>query len=57
MYELFVHDFHGQNGICNQRYHFWPKNDCKEWSRKVIFVATMSILGIDSILTMETIYE
>ena len=22
-----------QNGICIQKYHFWPINDCEKWSR------------------------
>ena len=36
IYELFIHHFYGQNGIRNKNYHFWPKNDCEKWSRKII---------------------
>ena len=29
--------FYPQDGICIQKYNFWPKNDGKKWSRKNIF--------------------
>ena len=29
--------FYPQNGICIQKYNFWPKNDGEKWSRKNIF--------------------
>jgi hypothetical protein len=32
-----MHRFYPQNGICNQKYNFWPKNDGEKWSRKYIF--------------------
>ena len=45
-----------QNGICIQKYHFWPKNDGEKWSGKnyfkippcgklVIFITQLVILG------------
>ena len=32
-----MHRFHPQNGICIQKYNFWPKNDGEKWSRKKYF--------------------
>ena len=29
-----MHHFYPQNGICNQKYNFWSKNDGEKWSRK-----------------------
>ena len=29
--------FYPQNGICNQKYNFWPKNYGEKWSRKIYF--------------------
>ena len=41
MYESVKEDvlkrFYPQNGICIQKYHFWPKNDGEKWSRKIYF--------------------
>ena len=31
-YLLQVQTFYPQNGICNQKYYFWPKNDSTKWS-------------------------
>ena len=31
------HRFYPQNGICLQKYNFWPNNDGEKWSRKNIF--------------------
>ena len=33
----FTRLIHTWNGICNQKYHFWPKNDGEKWSRKIYF--------------------
>ena len=35
--DWFIHRFYPQNGICNQKYHFWPKNDGEKWFRKIYF--------------------
>ena len=35
--DLFIHRFYPQNGICIQKYNFWPKNDGEKWSRKIYF--------------------
>ena len=32
-----IHRFYPQNGICIQKYNFWPKNDGEKWSRKIYF--------------------
>ena len=32
-----VHRFYPQNGICIQKYNFWPKNDGEKWSSKIYF--------------------
>ena len=29
--------FYPQNGICIQKYSFWPENDGEKWSRKICF--------------------
>ena len=29
--------FYPQNGICIQKYNFWPKNDGEKWSRNIYF--------------------
>ena len=26
-----------KNGICSQKYHFWPKNEGEKWSGKIYF--------------------
>ena len=55
--DWFIHRFYSQKGICNQKYHIWPKNDGEKWSRKnyfeippcgkiVIFITEFVILGI-----------
>ena len=30
-------NFYPRNGICIQKYNFWPKNDGEKWSRKICF--------------------
>ena len=35
--DSFIHRFYPQNGICVQKYNFWPKNDGEKWSRKIYF--------------------
>ena len=30
-----MHRVYPQNGICNQKCHFRPKNDGEKWSRKI----------------------
>ena len=32
-----IHCFYPQNGICIQKYHFWPKYDDEKWSSKIYF--------------------
>ena len=32
-----IHRFYPLNGICTQKYHFWPKNDGEKWYRKIYF--------------------
>ena len=34
--DWFIHRVYPQNGICFQKYYFWPKNDGGKWSRKNI---------------------
>ena len=29
--DWFIHRFYPQNGICIQKYNFWPKNDGEKW--------------------------
>ena len=33
--QLFNTPQYPQNGICKQKYNFWPKNDDEKWSRKI----------------------
>ena len=35
--DWFIHRVYLKNGICIQKYHFWPKNDGEKWSRKIYF--------------------
>jgi hypothetical protein len=34
---FFDRRFYSQNGICIQKYNYWPKNYDEKWSRKKIF--------------------
>ena len=36
MYELFIFRSYPKNGICIQKYHFWPKNDGEKWPIKIL---------------------
>ena len=37
IYDKLNFGFPGQNGICDKKYYFWPKNDDEKWSRKNYF--------------------
>ena len=39
-----MHYFYPHNGICIQKYKFWPKNDGEKWSRKNIFEIPLLLL-------------